>query len=254
MQVVLAGLQLDVQRLACQPRTEGWIRSPLASAVASRDPAPAIDLQVRMQLAQLARIAMSRRPCRPDRGGEIECSLGLPRRGVGAPCGAAMPSCGREIDDQALVFADATESMWPPPQWSPAQPGDSATAARAHSFGLIAVAMDHQHGAADLAIHRFADTKRGGIVRASTVFARDRWCARPVDAFLDLLVECGSEWMLRTKCSAKSDSFHPVLAVEFVPTLYCSSWFEMLIRQTGEIGGPMLATVPTRIAALTRSG
>src|SRR5712664_1551174 len=69
-----------------------------------------VDLQVRVQLAQLARDGDVAAPVpEPERGGEIEYSLGFPRRSVRSPCrGGDAELAIEEIDDQSVDLCRKT--------------------------------------------------------------------------------------------------------------------------------------------------
>ncbi len=212
VEIVLARLQLDVPRLAGEPRAERMDALAVGLEQARhrvlRQP---VDLQVGMQLAQFARDGdVAAAVPEADGGGEIERLLGFARR-LGLPSsGAGMPSLrSRKSMIRALHLAGKRPSgLWPPPGMvTSSAPVSSATSLRARiGLDLVVVAVDHQHRAADLAIHRLADVERRRDRARSTVLAS----TGPVVSLAHsmpssiCLVECGSEKMLRTKCSAKS--------------------------------------------------
>ena len=243
----------------------GWMRSPLASSRrVTGSCASQSTSRSGMQLAQLARDGDVAAPVpEADRRGEIERLLGLARRSgrLLAGRGNAEPAIEEIVDQRRCTWPGMRPSgLWPPP----AMVTSSAPVMLGHGLrariglDLVVVAMDHQQRAADLAIHRLADVER----------RRDRAClhrldqhgtggvARPIDAVLDLLgrMRLGAD-VADEVLGEIGIVRQPVLAVVFVPALEpFAPGQEMLRRQIGIGRVRWSPTVPTRIAAFTRSG
>ena len=196
---------------SCSPDSSSMWRDLLASRAAQRVDALAVGfeqprhrvlrqpvhLQVGVQLAQLARDGdVAAAVAEADRRRQIE-RLSWPATRVSlqraALAGAGMPSLrSRKSLIRSLHLAGKRPSgLCPPPGMvTSSAPVSSATACAA-GVGLdaVVVAVDHQHGAADLAIHGFADVERRrnrprlhGLGQH-----RPRGLAGPFDAVLDLL-------------------------------------------------------------------
>ena len=111
MQVVLAGFELDVPRLAGKPRAERM--DALAAGFQQarhgvlRQP---VDLEIRMQLAQLAGDGDVAPPmAEADRRGEIERRSSRLARGAAAACrrGDAEPAVEEIVDQRVALGRDS---------------------------------------------------------------------------------------------------------------------------------------------------
>ena len=265
MQIVFARFQFDVPRLAGEPRAERMdvlaARFQQARHRILRQP---VDLHIRMQLAQLPRDSDVAAPVpEPDRRREIEHSLRfagsqLARLLRGADAELAI----EEIDDQGVALGRkaAQRIVTAARNGHELGTGDiSDELARAHRAGcwssspwIISIGQRILRYIASLTskcwqdrscFHGLGQHRAGGV-------------ARPVDAILDLLgrvrfgIDIANEMLGEIGIVRQ-----PVLAVVFVPALEpLLLRVEMLWSRIGIAGGPMLATVPTRIAAFTRSG
>ena len=154
VQIVLARFQLDMPRLAGQPRAQRM--DALAAGFQQprhrilRQP---VDLQVGMQLAQFPRDGDVAPPmAEADGRGEIKRLLGFAAARPHAVPALRMPSLrSRKSLIRALHLAGKRPSgLCPPPGMvTSSAPVISATSLRARiGLDLVVVAMDHQHGAA----------------------------------------------------------------------------------------------------------
>ena len=246
VQVVLARLQLDVPRLAGEPRAQRM--DALAAGVEQpchrvlRQP---VDLQIGVQLAQLARDG-DVAPAVPqaDRRGEVERLLCLARgrRPLLAGRRNAEPAIEEIVDQIVALGRKASERIVPA-----ARNGEQLRSRQlGHHLGarmgldLVVVAVDQQQWAADLAIHALAHVE----VR------RDRPCldgldqhgtlrfARPLDAVLDLPggVRLGAD-VADEMLGEVGVLGEPVGAIVFVPAFEpIALGNEMLWRHVGIAG------------------
>src|SRR5882724_1945911 len=181
-------------RLACEPRAEGMdaltVRLEQARHRILGQP---VHLQVWMQFAQFPGDGDVSAPVpKPNGRGEIERPFGIARSASRSRGNGRTEHPIEEIDDQGVALC------WEAPEWI-------VTATRdGHEFGagslryglrpriglyLVVVAVDHQHGTTDFAIHRLADVERRRYCARFYGFGqyRARGISSPADAVLNLL-------------------------------------------------------------------
>lgn len=227
MKIMLARFHLDVLRFTDQSGAQGM--KALARGVEqARDGilCQPVDLQSGLQQTQLAGDGdVAATVPQANRRREIECLLAAPRR-----CCLAFGRSGRKSalqkvgNERVGLGRNATERI----VTAPADGHEFCARDRSHGLragiGLnaIVVAMDHQNGTANLAIHRLADVEgrhdRASFHRLGQHFARG--LAGPADGVLDLLGRMRFGEDVADKEVGEIGIVHlPVVAVELAPAV-----------------------------------
>ena len=216
-----------------------------------------------MQLAQLSRDGDVAAPMPEANGGrEIEGPLSFARLSSPPFRRRNAELAIKKIDDQSIALCrNAAQGIVP-------------AVRNGHEFGagdfgnelctrigldLVVVAMDHQHGAVDLAVHRLADIERRRDRARLHRFRlhRSRRLVRPVDAVLDLLgrVRLGKDVADRSDRRSRDNSPANTRGCTYSSRRYRSCLAIEMLRSSGRGSwARYVPAVPASMAALTRSG